>query len=98
MSKITEASRDEPCLVRIIGVCNGNPRTSVWAHANWLCAGKGVGLKVPDELGAIACSACHDVVDRRRPRPRTMTRDDVKLAFWEGHARSILRLKEKGVL
>ncbi len=98
MSKITEAARDEECLIRYTRVCNGNRETSVWAHYNGLAGGKGVGLKVHDLLGSIACSACHDLYDRRRPLPPGMTRDDAELNFWRGHARSVCRLVEKGVI
>lgn len=35
------------------------------AHANGLIAGKGIGMKSPDELGAILCKKCHDCYDGR---------------------------------
>ncbi|BBA60899.1 DUF1364 domain-containing protein [Escherichia coli] len=52
------------CQVRIPGVCNGNPETSVLAHIRLagLC---GTGIKPPDLIATIACSACHDEIDRR---------------------------------
>ncbi|HAW8060225.1 TPA: DUF1364 family protein [Escherichia coli] len=52
------------CQVRIPGVCNGNPETSVLAHIRLtgLC---GTGTKPPDLIATIACSACHDEIDRR---------------------------------
>lgn len=45
-------------------VCNGNPETSVLAHIRLtgLC---GTGTKPPDLIATIACSACHDEIDRR---------------------------------
>ncbi len=54
----------EECQVRIPGVCNGNPETSVLAHIRLagLC---GTGIKPPDLIATIACSACHDEIDRR---------------------------------
>lgn len=98
MSKITESARGESCAIRIPGVCNHNAETVVWCHANGSAAGKGMWMKSPDILGAYGCFACHAVVDRLVPLPQGMTRDDVKLAFWEGHARSVVRLIEKGIV
>lgn len=98
MSKITESARGEMCTIRIVGVCNHNRETSVWCHGAGSATGKGIGMKCIDLLGAIGCSDCHDVVDGRRPPPSGMTRDDVRLDFWEGHARSVVLLFEKGLL
>lgn len=84
--------------MRMVGVCNFNPETTVWAHANGLAAGKGRGLKSPDALGTYACSACHDVIDGRVLPPEHMTREDVLLAFHEGHERSFIKLLEKGLV
>lgn len=94
MSKITESARGEACQIRLPNVCNFNPETTVWAHANGSAAGKGVGMKSPDILGTYACSACHDAVDGRTRIPR----HEVRLAFWEGHARSVRILIDKGLL
>lgn len=98
MSKITESARGEMCQLRFYGVCNHNRETTVWCHANGSAAGKGIGMKSPDILGAYGCSACHDLVDGRRPRPEGMTRDLVQLGFWQGHARSVCILIEKGLI
>jgi len=98
MSAITQSARGEQCQIRIPGVCNHNPETVVFCHANGSAAGKGIGMKSPDILGAYGCSACHAVVDRLVPLPKHLTRDDVKLMFYEGHARTVLRLIEKGLI
>jgi hypothetical protein len=96
MSKITESAKDEICCIRLAGVCRFDRSTTVWCHANGSAAGKGVGMKSNDLLGAYGCSACHDVVDRRvsteLPRPV------VEVAFWQGHARSLLLLLAKGII
>ncbi|MFH1011211.1 MAG: nuclease domain-containing protein [bacterium] len=98
MSKITESARNEDCQVRIPFGCCFDPATTVWAHADK--PGKPKGGKLPDELGAYACWKCHAIYDRSMPIPKeaNMTRVDVELAFWEGHARSIIILKKKGLL
>lgn len=96
MSKIRESARGEACQIRIPGVCNGDPATTVWCHANGTAAGKGLGQKSHDLLGAYGCSACHDFVDGRTKL--WMTRDDRRLAFAEGHFRSLRILIEKGLV
>ena len=64
MADLRKAARGRECQVRIPGVCNGNPETSVLAHIRLtgLC---GTGTKPPDLIATIACSACHDEIDRR---------------------------------
>ena len=96
MSKITESARDEMCTVRLPGICNFDRKTTVWAHGNGSAAGRGMWMKAHDLLGAYACSCCHDVYDRRKPT--AMPRVEVELAFWEGHARSLVILIEKGLV
>jgi hypothetical protein len=54
----------QPCTVRL-PCCNGDPDTTVFAHAPSIS--KGVGQKSPDWWGAFACSSCHDVLDSRTP-------------------------------
>lgn len=98
MSAIRESARGEDCQMRFYGVCNFTPATTVWAHANGSAAGKGIGMKSIDELGAYLCSDCHDLIDRRRPIPHGYTRQDVELAFHQAHQRSLVILAEKGLL
>lgn len=59
--KYLDAAQGQPCTMRIPGVCNGNPETTVFAHNN----GAGVGIKADDWDGADMCSSCHDVFDGR---------------------------------
>lgn len=71
-------------MVRLPGVCNGNPETTVLAHYRLagLC---GMGLKPPDWSAAWACSACHDEIDRRT---RVLEHDFVRLCHVEGVLRT----------
>ncbi|MBB9313254.1 DUF1364 domain-containing protein, partial [Escherichia coli] len=64
MADLRKAARSRECQVRIPGVCNGNPETSVLAHIRLtgLC---GTGTKPPGLIATIAFSACHDEIDRR---------------------------------
>jgi len=98
VSKITDSARDEMCQIRIPAWCNFDKRTTVWCHANGSAAGKGMWMKSTDVLGAYGCSNCHDLYDRRRPTPSGITREEIELAFWEGHARSIVLLVEKNLI
>lgn len=52
-------------MVRIPGVCNGNPETVVMAHSNKQRHGKSTGFKARDYYTALCCSACHDAIDGR---------------------------------
>lgn len=96
MSKIRKSARGEQCQIRLPFVCNGDPATVVWCHANGSAAGKGMGMKAPDYLGAYGCAACHDAVDGRR---RTeLSRTELRLAFAEAIFRSQRMLEAKGLL
>lgn len=59
-------ARGQDCQVRIYGVCNYNPETTVLAHLR-VGGVAGMGQKPPTDLiGVHACSACHDAIDQRR--------------------------------
>ena len=62
-------AQGKPCQLRIPGVCNFNPETTVLAHIRRGGVG-GIGMKPPDICGVHACSACHDVIDNRVPHPK----------------------------
>lgn len=57
--KITNSARNEDCTLRIAGVCNFDPSTTVFAHMN----GGGMGYKHHDIHGCYACSDCHNWLD-----------------------------------
>lgn len=94
MSKITQSARGERCQIRFPGICNHDPEMTVFAHYR-LAGYCGTGIKPPDFMGAYACSACHDEVDRRT---RHLEADFVQTAFAEGVMRTLVRLVEKGLL
>jgi hypothetical protein len=64
MTEARKSAKGQPCMVRIPGVCNGDPETTVLAHYR-LAGYCGTGLKPDDDMAAWACSSCHDEVDRR---------------------------------
>ncbi|ENI6875833.1 DUF1364 domain-containing protein, partial [Escherichia coli] len=69
---------------RIYGICNGNPETTVLAHYRMagIC---GTGMKPDDLIGAWACSACHDEIDRRT---HNLDNKDARLYHLEGVIRT----------
>jgi hypothetical protein len=82
-------------MVRLEGVCNGNPETTVLAHVR-LVGVSGMGMKSPDIIGAWACSSCHDAVDRRAHMD--MDREHVRLAHLEGMVRTLAQLDREDLL
>lgn len=102
LTRVVQAIRDsakgEECLIRISGVCNFNPETTVWCHLPGIDGDRGMGLKAIDHCGAFGCSACHDVLDMRAKLPAGLTREQVLLDFFFGHMRSLVRLSQKGLL
>lgn len=55
----------EDCTLRLPGICNFDPATTVLCHIP--CGQKGMGMKGPDTVAAFGCSSCHDVIDGRTP-------------------------------
>ena len=80
MTSLRNAARGKPCMIRIPGICSGNPETTVLAHYRLNTGGA---LKPHDLQGAWACSACHDVVDGR-VRTDLYTRGELRLMHAEG--------------
>lgn len=93
--RLRRLAKGKPCLIRIPGVCSGDPATTVLAHYR-LAGYSGTGLKPDDLLGAHACNRCHDVVDGREPRPSEFTREEIRLMHAEGVFRTLMVLKKQG--
>ncbi|WP_175649462.1 DUF1364 domain-containing protein [Pseudomonas sp. Marseille-P9899] len=93
-TKLTKAARGRECQVRIPGVCNGNPDTTVLAHYR-LSGTCGVGSKPNDLQGAWACSTCHDAIDGRS---RAVTRDEARQLHAEGVMRTQAELVREGLV
>ena len=73
-------ARGQECQVRLPGICNRNPETTVLAHFR-MPGTCGMGMKPPDEQAAWACSACHDAIDGRTKSGY----DKTTLALWHAH-------------
>ncbi|MBH2596608.1 DUF1364 domain-containing protein [Serratia ureilytica] len=94
MSKLTKEARGRECQVRIPGVCNFNPETTVAAHYR-LAGTCGTVIKPDDTQAAWACSACHDEVDRRT---RLIDANEARLMHAEGVMRTQEILRKEGKL
>jgi hypothetical protein len=92
---LRKAAQGRGCMVRLPGICNHNSETTVLAHVR-LAGVSGIGLKADDLLGAWACSACHDAVDRRSHTD--LDRDYVRLAHLEGMVRTIAQLRKEDLI
>lgn len=85
---LRKQARNRPCTVRLTGVCNYDPATTVLAHYR-LSGISGLGIKSPDLLGAWACANCHAYVDTHRD-------DGTRVAFLHGVLRTIATLLIEG--
>ncbi len=95
MTDLRKLARGRPCQVRLEGVCNGDPSTTVLAHVRMVGV-SGMGRKAPDILAAYACSSCHDAIDRRAHLD--LEREHVRLAHLEGVMRTQALLIREGFL
>ncbi len=94
MSKLREAARGRPCMVRYPNICNGRTDTTVLAHVR-LAGITGAGQKGPDEIASWACDSCHSEYDRRT---RKLELSEAKLGFYEGVMRTLYALIKEGKL
>jgi hypothetical protein len=92
---LRKQARGRGCTVRLPGVCNHNSETVVLAHIR-MAGVSGMGMKADDLLGAWACSACHDAIDRRSHTE--LERDYVRLAHLEGMVRTIAQLRSEDLV
>jgi hypothetical protein len=83
-------------MIRLPGICNGNPETTVLAHYRMLPY-NGTGIKPPDWMGAFACSQCHDYIDGRKSRA-DQRYDSLRLAHAEGVFRTMDALIKMGLI
>jgi hypothetical protein len=89
--RLRESARGRECQIRLPGICNHNPETTVLCHLN----GGGAGTKHSDLHAAFGCSGCHDEVDGRT---RRHAREQVKLWFLEGVIRTQIIWLDEGLV
>lgn len=90
--KIRNSARGQECQVRMPGVCNRNNETVILAHVG---KGSGMGQKCDDIHATYACSACHDVIDRR---VRQDNASEVQVYAYEGMVRTQKLLPEQELI
>lgn len=95
MSKITASARNQPCQIRIPGVCCGDPATTVACHYR-LAGLAGISKKPDDLFIAWGCANCHDAVDGRRFLD--LEHDYLRHCHAEGVFRTQAKLLEKGLV
>lgn len=93
-SKIRKSAKGQACLVRLPGVCNHDPATTVAAHIR-IAGTCGMGIKPSDLLTVRACHACHDEIDRRT---QILPADDVRLYVHEAHCRTLVEYEREGLI
>jgi hypothetical protein len=81
---LTGSANGETC------VSCGNPQGVVWAHCNEQAAGKGMGTKAHDLMGAYLCQDCHEWYDRGQS-----SRKQKKQFFLECFFLTMVRVAEK---
>lgn len=87
-------ARGKKCQIRIPGICNGNPETTVAAHSNWYENGKGGALRAHDCFAAWACSACHFEIDQGK----LLDYEEKKIYWQRGFERTLVAMFEQGIL
>ena len=63
MTNLRKLAKGRDCMLRLPGICNSNPETTVLAHIRR--GFHGMGIKPVDFCAVWACSDCHDVYDGR---------------------------------
>ena len=96
-NRITKAARGRDCQIRIPGVCNGDPETTVLAHYR-MAGTNGMGMKPNDLQGAWACSDCHNCCDSRTMTVQGFTREQIRTYHAEGVFRTIDALVREGIV
>lgn len=61
--KIMAAANGQDCTLRLVGVCNFNPDTTVAAHVG---IRRGMACKAGDNMVVFACYDCHNAIESNR--------------------------------
>ena len=93
---LRKEAKGRGCMVRLPGICNFNNETVVLAHIR-LSGVSGMGMKSPDLLGAWCCSNCHAEIDGQTHKSG-LSRDELRLAHYDGMARTIMQLEKEGLI
>ena len=94
MPNLRKLAKGQPCMLRFVGVCNHNPETTVLAHIRR--GFFGMGTKPPDWCAVWACSACHDVYDKRVKC--SLSRDELDAEALRALCQQLAKYVEMGLL
>lgn len=61
---LLDSARDQPCLLRVAGICIGGTETTVACHSNLAIHGKAGARKADDAYSVCGCAACHRWLDQ----------------------------------
>ena len=92
---LRKLAKGQPCMLRLPGICNGNPETTVLAHIRRGLYG--MGIKPVDWCGVWCCSACHDAYDRRTTHPE-MQREYFEAEMLRALCQQLAKYVEMGIL
>lgn len=90
--RILRLACGQECTLRLPGVCNFNPETTVACHVGKL---RGMGHKCGDNMVVFACSSCHDEIDRRT---RTYTKNELAIEILRALEETQLILIQQDVM
>jgi len=95
MGNLRKEARGRECQIRIVGICNHNPETTVLCHYR-LAGSCGTGIKPDDAQGAWGCSDCHAAVDGHMKTE--FSYDELRLFHADGVMRTQAILRREGKL
>ena len=95
-ARLMDSAMGQPCSLRLPGICNHNPATTVNAHLPGI--GKSMASKVSDLHTAYACGACHTAIDSFGWEKRGLTATIVLDAMLRGHAETQARWVGMGLI
>ena len=93
MSNLRQLARGKECMVRLVGICNHDPDTTVLAHLR--DGFYGMGIKPVDWCGVWACFHCHNEIDRRTTK---MDPTEVKAECLRALCQQLAWYADKGIL
>jgi len=97
--KIRESARGENCTLKIAGVCNYDPETTILAHLP--DESHGMAMKSDDISACYCCSSCHDILDMRvqiSPKDQLDWLDSREFYMRRAQTRTLRRMIEKGLV
>ena len=98
MTPIRKSAKGQECTLQFSGICNHDPETTVLCHSPFLSSGRGMGIKAPDTDAVYGCSCCHNILDRRAPRPEWLTLEMIEGIFIRAKSITHSILKRKNLI